>query len=455
MLKHLLLTSLCAVASLATAASEWSYVKTIPTMGYTPYVLAVTPTGDVVTGAFNTDLVPGQDGMADVPVIYIKNPLSENPEFFRVCSNKFPAKRGYSGVAVDEQGNFYVSADTGEARTSWIRKFKSNGQPDSTFGVNGEISDSDRFLGLALSGKYLITTGGFAKLKVYNSETGKLIGQAPVPPAPVPTIRDISVDPATQNVYGVDQGAVWVWEGGTFDQPTKYTLSRVTENRQPSIAGEGIGFDPVTQRALIPFQVKSSLTTVGADKSVQESVVIEPATKKTLIADAVLLADGKTLFVSDLFNRAVQVMHRGESAEAAASLPALEPGVVSSVEARRDSPATDAGKPAAAPTDGWVTDYDAAQKQSKAENKPLLLYARAADASKCQKLESEYLKSPEFLQASSNYVRCWLDVGKNGVLAQQLGIFRVPHIAIYDPNGNRRTQFPGVRDTSEVTKALK
>jgi hypothetical protein len=50
---------------------------------------------------------------------------------------------------------------------------------------------------------------------------------------------------------------------------------------------------------------------------------------------------------------------------------------------------------------------------------------------------------------------CRLDVTRQRQLALKLGIFRVPYIAVYSPDGNRLAVFLGKRDGREISSKLK
>jgi len=293
--------------SSAVPASAWTYAKSIPLQGFTPLFLAVTPEGHIAVAPFNTGRGADAAGNADIPVIVVANPLTANPTLHQVCNNRFPAKRGYSGIAVDGEGSYFVSADTGDGNTSWIRKFRSNGQPDEAFGKKGELATGVRYLGLAVHGKHLISTASFAKLRVYDSQTGREISAATIFNEP-PSVRDICIDPTTQNVYGVAQAAIWVWEAGTLDAAARFRFRRLSTDMGPSIAGEGIFFDPLAAKAAIPLQKQSALMSVGADGKPEESKV--PTKGQGAIVDGVVLPNGSALFLSDSRQNQIHVFRR-------------------------------------------------------------------------------------------------------------------------------------------------
>lgn len=424
------------------AGTDWSFAKTISTKGYTPVFLATTPTGDVAAAAFNNS-----KSETIVPLILVHKPLSGEPNYFAICSWKFPAQRGFSGVAVDDQGNYYVAADTGVPATCWIRKYKANGQLDSTFARGGEISAGRRFVGLALTGKYLLSTVAFGQLVVFDKNTGAVIGSAPLPPGETPLIRDIAIDPAKKIVFGVARGAAWVWEGGSFDRPQDYTLRRLSADAEQEAGGEGISFDPVARKVLVPHRHGGTLLTVSEDRQISKDRIIDPATQPSAVSDPVLLADGMTLFVSDMQNSRLYVMKRAGAA--AAAVPSGDVPSLASVVGSSPTPvqqATPAAQPAGDFGTGnvsWVRGYDKAAANASASGKPLLLYFRTAGSRRCQEMEPGYLASSEFARLAANLVPCMIDLDEEGVLGQQFGVFRVPVIALYKPNGERVEMLSG------------
>ncbi|MBX7246135.1 MAG: thioredoxin family protein [Candidatus Sumerlaeaceae bacterium] len=425
-------------------SQDWRFETTIPMQGYVVVFVSTTPTGDVVATTFNSN----KNREANLPVILIHKPLSAQPSYHVVCQNTFPAFRGYSGIAVDKEGNYYVAADTGDGATSWIRKFSPSGKQDMAFGEGGQIAAGKRFVGLDIFDTYLFTTAAFAELMVFDTRTGKLVGKGPAVTqnAPgTPAIRDIAVDPSKQLVYGVAAGAAWVWEGGTFDNPATYKLRRLSPDTAGVRAGEGVYFDPVSRKVLIPENETGNLLSVGEGATFSQSNVVKPSPTENQICDVVLLQDGKTLFITDLRRSQIYVMKRSEGD----TLPVL-PGTV----AVADATPTAAAPPASSTGAGgvtWVNEYKVALRQSRDQNKPLIVFFRAPSVNLCNELEAGYLTSPEFANLASQAIVCRFDVSSDRLLAQQLGVFKVPELAIYSSKGDRLTRTSGKIDPAKVT----
>jgi hypothetical protein len=455
--------ALVAFAAMPALAQDWKFSKTIPTQRYTPVFLATTPTGDVAAAAFNNH---GKDP-AVVPLILIHKPLSENPQYFAVCTQTFAAQRGFSGVAVDQAGNYYVAADTGDGATSWIRKYRPDGKLDASFARGGELSMGKRFLGLAVSGRHMFTTTAFGQLHVLDAATGRLLGSAQ-PPRETVYIRDIAVDPARQVIYGVARGAVWAWADGTFDAPQGYQLRRLSADAEKEAAGEGIYFDAFSGKALVPHRSSGSLVSIDiGQRGANESRIVQPG-QGSAVADPVLLADGVTLFVSDMLNSRIYVMGRSAAGVEGAAPAGDMPSVISAPGTPTPSPAaasparaTVSPAPASAPAAvlqtgnvSWFTEYEKAADESRSTRKPLLLYFRTQASARAQELESGYLTSSEFGNLAKGVVPCAIDLDTNVLLAQQFGVFRVPVIALYTPNGDRLTMISGNIQPGAVTAAL-
>lgn len=452
--------AILALCSLGAYGEDWSYVKSIQIpRPYTPIFAAVTPTGDCVCGTFNNTR---SEGLVDLPVIYIHKPLSDSPSFYVVCTNKFPPLRGYSGVAVDSAGNYYVAADTG-GDDSWIRKFKPDGKPDVAFGINGEIKPGRRVLGLDLAGNKLFTTFGFGELVCLDAQTGKVLGQVLPQSKSAPPIRDVAVDPPRELIYGVANGAAWVWRGGKFNNLMSYKLERLTEDtlKNPK-AGEGVCFDAFGDRLLMPVSELATLFAVDSKGNATKSEIAGANGLVQSPSDAVLLADGETLFIPDMKpgpsgECLIHVMKR--VAAVTKSVGSGEATLPSLADAGLLKPPAAASTSAQTPTSmgseiAWKNSFDAAFNEAKATRKPVLLYARTTAARRCQDLESGFLKSPEFVKLANKTVPFYFDVTSDPKLAQQLGIFRVPFIAVYRPDGERVEMWLGRFDTADVLAKL-
>jgi DNA-binding beta-propeller fold protein YncE len=460
---RLAITCVAMLVSIVARAEDWKYVKSIQIpRPYVPIFAAVTPSGDCVVATFNNIRA---DQPVALPVIYIHKPLSETPGFYVVCTNSFAALRGYSGVAVDSAGNYYVAADTG-AEDSWIRKFRPDGKPDTSFGTNGEIRPMRRVLGLDLTGTYLFTTFNFGELACYDARTGKLVGRLPAPPKGAPPIRDVALDPTRETIYGVANGAAWAWRGGKFNNLSGYKLERVTaDTLQNPKAGEGVYFDAFGDRLLMPVSDLAALFAIDAKGNVSRSEIAGAQGVVQSPADAVLLADGETLFITDMKagpsgECLIHVMKRMSPVTKSAgadevTLPSLaDSGLLKAAAPAGQAaaaPSATAGAPAGVE---WRTSFNAAFEEARRTRKPVLLYGRTAAARRCQELESGFLKSPEFIKAAAQVVPFFFDVTSDAKLAQQLGIFRVPYIAIYRPDGERIEMWLGRFETSDVLAKL-
>ena len=96
----------------------------------------------------------------------------------------------------------------------------------------------------------------------------------------------------------------------------------------------------------------------------------------------------------------------------------------------------------------WLTDFDAAQARSRAENKPLLIDFTGSDwCPPCMRLRKEVFSTPEFADyAAKNLVLLEVDFPKrktlppaqqaaNDALALQFGVEGFPTILVMSPGG--------------------
>ncbi len=83
----------------------------------------------------------------------------------------------------------------------------------------------------------------------------------------------------------------------------------------------------------------------------------------------------------------------------------------------------------------WLGDLAVAETISRSQNRPLVLYFRDPAAPACRKFETETLAQPGIAGRLNNYVLLQLNPRWNESLAANLGIYRVPGLAIRDPKG--------------------
>lgn len=98
----------------------------------------------------------------------------------------------------------------------------------------------------------------------------------------------------------------------------------------------------------------------------------------------------------------------------------------------------------------WLTDYEAAQSQAKAANKPLIVWFTGSDwCGWCMKLDKEVFSKPEFKRwAKDNAILFVADFPhkkpqsakekkQNEELASKYGIRGFPTILVFDSNGKQ------------------
>ncbi len=83
----------------------------------------------------------------------------------------------------------------------------------------------------------------------------------------------------------------------------------------------------------------------------------------------------------------------------------------------------------------WLGDLTVAETISRSQYRPLILYFRDPAAPACRKFETETLAKPSIADRLNHYVLLQLNPRWNESLASDLGIYRVPGLAIRDPKG--------------------
>lgn len=414
------------------AASEWESVGTlnIPRT-YAYNFLAATPGGDLLAAPVNNENVT-----RDIPALLIRNPSADAPELVPLVSLMFEPQRGFGGIACDSDNNFYVSADTGDSGTSWVRKFRPDGTPDPAFGRNGELRPRKRCLGLEVWRNYLLMAVDWGNIMVLDTASGNMVSTIQVTGASRYFVRDIAMDATNFRIFGVAAGGVVVWEGGTPWQPQTYQFRQLSPPGETPRSTEGISLDPISRRALtmpIPGNILHAVSNTG---DIMRST-IQTAAFDGHMSDSVISYDGTTLYITDLPARTIHVMTRrgGTDAEYVSAT------VVAATQARQVRPAEPTGGAPAQVT--WYDSYDRVVEWARTTRRPMLVYFRRADFPKCAEFESGVLAGQDFARRAARFVAVYEDVSSSAssLLAYRFGATRVPSIILMDSTGEVKARF--------------
>ncbi len=401
----------------AGAMANWQSAGTmaLPSHNYT--FLAATPSGDLLAATFYSTAADSPPRAQ--PALLIRNPGSGNPQVIELCSSVFPANRGYGGIACDPTGSFYVSGDTGDPETSFVRKFAPDGSPDLVFGTNGEIRPGRRCLGMDIFGEQLLVAQDWGRVAVFRADNGKPIGELPKPEGEF-FVRDIALDPKSMRVFGVAEGGIVTWGNGTPWQPTDYGFRRISQKTRDPIAGEGISIDPIRRTVLITPIPGNVLNEVHGSGQINRYFVATAAPDAHL-GDSVMSFDGETLFISDLKQHTIHTLRRrladvgaGQATQAVAN-------------------ATTGGVPAPV----WHQSYEAIVRQARDDDQPMLVYFRKGNVKSCQDFESQVLLTDQFNRNTAGITCVFEDLNRNRLLAYRFGVYRVPYIVMLDGGGNQ------------------
>ncbi|GAB4320636.1 MAG: hypothetical protein Kow0059_15100 [Candidatus Sumerlaeia bacterium] len=433
----------------ALADAQWrpEGVLRIPQNNYS--FLAATPSGDLLACTFNTGGV--NIGVRELPALLIRNPTSDAPQAVVVCRVGFDGQRGYSGVACDETGAFYVSGDTGQAATSFVRKFTADGMPDNAFGQGGGVNIGRRCLGVDVIGEYLLVVVDWGEIFVLNSATGRVLGQIPkgvgITPGPL-YVRDIAIEPATLAVYGVAAGSVVMWWGGTPWEPQKYQFRVLTPAAGLVRSGEGISIDPLRKAALITPVNGNTLLEVQDTNNIVRTIV-SSADPNTHLCDSVVSFDGQTLFISEITAGRIHVLTRDvEAALASRPTPHLPPAPAGFTPAPTPPPTVQP------PQVTWYRSYTDIVEAARRNNRPMIVYFRRNGFAKCEQFESNVLLTNEFNARGQNYYCVFEDVDRNRLLAYRFGVIKIPCLIILGPQGQTLAEFAGNIDASALFSTL-
>lgn len=450
----LLVTILFHFAVSAHAQWQSSGKLALPKQSYS--FLASTPNGDLLAATFNSsgDKSPPKE----IPALLIENPsLTATPRIIELCRTSFDAQRGYGGIACDLSGSFFLSGDTGNAATSFVRKFLPTGKPDTTFGNGGEIKPNRRALGMDVAGKYLLIAVDWAQIMIVDSGTGKPLGMVNAPVQGDVNVRDIAIDPKSMRIFGVASGAVVTWGGGSPWKPDGYQFRALSKAYGNPRAGEGISIDPFNRTVLITPKPGNALLEIEGTMKVNRFTV-DSAAANTHLADSVMSFDGSTLYISDMIGQVIHVMKRPArgtapvaiaSAGAPAAAPATPPFAEASV-----SPASAPGAPAGALN--WAHSYNEVVQSARETSKPMILYFTQSGVAKAQEFEKTVLMTSEFsAQAQQkNFVCVYEDVSRNKLSAYKFGATRVPHVIVLSSKGETAAEFSYNIEKDALFKAM-
>lgn len=430
-------------------AAAWESVGTVVVPQYNYSFLAATPSGDLLAATFYSAEPSAMS--AEIPALLIKNPTSTNPQVVELCKTSFNPQRGYAGIACDSFGNFFLSGDTGDPATCFVRKFKADGTPDPTFANAGELRPQRRCLGMDILGEYLFLAVDWGLVHIYRVATGEMIGQIPKATEQI-FLRDIAIDPRSMRVFGVGAGGVVVWENGTPWEPRKYSYRRITPTAGEVRSGEGISIDPPTQFALVTPVLGNILMEVGPEGVVNRTTITS-ASPSTHLVDSVLSFDGTTLFVSDLIGRKIHILRRALSEQGGGDF--VPPAPTSAVPSTPVlAVPTTAAAATAIPKVAWYSSYTSVVEAARRQELPMVVYFRRAGFPKCEAFESTCLMSLEFAQRAQRFICVFEDIDANRLLAHRFGVFRVPHMAILDKRGETRATFTYNIKPEDVYRAM-
>lgn len=410
------------------AGAQWEPYRTLAIPSYNYSFLAATPNGDLLAGTFNsTD--PGS-APRDLPALLIRNPASDNPEVVELSRVSFEPQRGYSGIASDAEGNYFVSGDTGDPNTSFVMKFNADGSRDRSFARDGVLLPGRRTMGMEVLGRFLIVTVDWGQLLVYDASSGRQIGATRRPDRPI-YVRDISIDPRSMRIFGVAQGGVVTWGRSAPWNAGEYAFRPITQARTEPRAGEGISVDPFRRTVLItPVRGNVLLEIEGSGRTTQ--TIVSTAGTDAHLCDNVISFDGTRLYISDMIGTAIHVLRR-------------DPPEVD-VQVARGAPGTaapsnigESGEIAPRPT--WHRSYTEVVQMARETNRPMIVYFRRPEFQRCEEFERDTLLTNEFNLRARDFVCVFEDVTRNRLLAYRFGAFRIPHLTILDPRGETLAEF--------------
>ncbi|MDX1973435.1 MAG: hypothetical protein SFY68_12960 [Candidatus Sumerlaeia bacterium] len=437
-MKHFL-ASLFSLLLPMVASANWVNVGKLNVPPYYYSFLAPTPDGNLLAATFNS--TPLNTPPTDLPALLIVNPASEAPQVLELSRVSFQPQRGYGGIATDEEGNYYVSGDTGDATTSFIMKFNRDGSQNAQFGANGTLLPGRRCLGMDVFGPYLVVAMDWGRIWVFDRFTGRKSGELEQTPSPF-FMRDIAIDPKSLRIFGVAEGGLLTFGNGTPWLPKEYKFRQLAPKSAEPRSGEGISIDPLRRTVLITPIPGNTLNEIQGNGQINR-FPITTATPDAHLADSVLSFDGQYLFVSDMRGRTIHVMQRNVDQIIAATGRVSATGTTSAVSGQGTVPAPQ-----------WNLSYEAVIEEARTQKRPIIIYFRSAGAT--DDFENNVMLTDLFNQHAhnGNYVCVFEDVSKSRLLAYKFGVYRVPHISIISPYGGTAAEFTYQINADDLFKAM-
>lgn len=320
--------AVCSALVNAAEDMDWTYESSIGVPYANTLFLARDVSNNVYVTTFNSTKTP-----REVVAFKITNATGPRPTVTAFDKFVAPPNRGYSGVAVDNSGSIYLTADQGDGAASFIKKFTPDLQVDTSFGSRGVLATKEiRLLGVTTSRGRVIIAASWARL-IFISVNGEYLGMTPeLPKEQQALIRDIDIIPSTQEIVGVDRDSVYIFTGGTLEDFQSYHVRALARGAGQPAAGAGIFYNPAVDRIYYTINQGHKLGSISRSAPSQQTIQnvgIEQGISQP--ADAVVSSDGKTLFVSDLQGSQV-VRYRAGGVSAVVSAPSSERREVTATE---------------------------------------------------------------------------------------------------------------------------
>lgn len=91
----------------------------------------------------------------------------------------------------------------------------------------------------------------------------------------------------------------------------------------------------------------------------------------------------------------------------------------------------------------WRDSLEAAQAESRAMERPLVIYARSAQSRSCREMEQTVLTEPAVVAALNAAVPVRLDLDRDPVAIRRFSIYRVPTVIVLHPDGTEAARRVG------------
>ena len=102
----------------------------------------------------------------------------------------------------------------------------------------------------------------------------------------------------------------------------------------------------------------------------------------------------------------------------------------------------------------FLQDHQAGLEQAQQQNKPVLIAFHASWCGYCEKMKKETYPNPDVIEIAQNFIPIYIDIDKQGKIANLYQISPIPAYVILNPSGELIDKFEGFHSPLEFSAKL-